>query len=306
MSADDRERLARAYLLMAGRLGDRDVADLVWQFGPALAAELVAASSDGAWEQDATAAMEQCRSKNLRLVVPGDEEWPAALASDPWTAPLGLWVRGAGRLNDRAAHAIGIAGRTDATPYGTAAACELGRHLAVDGWTVVTLGRFGIDSAALRGALQDPPVPEDPGPRTPPPPEPRPAASPPMVLPLGRLVEPQPPLHERLFQRVGWDGVLVSQHGANVPARHGRPDVRRQIRLLVALVASVVVVEPDGRGWDNRLVRTAQDAGRPVLTVPGPITSEESRFSHELVRAGRARLINGDEDFLSELERSHR
>ncbi len=288
MSAADVERLARAYLMMARPLGDRDVIDSVWQYGPVLAATLVSAS----WPQDIVAAAAECRTGDLRLVVPGDEEWPAARWADPWLAPLGLWVRGGGHLGQMATRAVGVAGRQDATPYGTRVTAELGRKLAEAGWTVVTLGRTGIDSAALRGALPD--VTTD---------GPRPAATPALVLPFGRLVDPEPAVHEDLYRRVGWTGALLGEHGANVPRRHGRPDALRQVRLLVDLVSAVVMVEPYRRGWDHRLVRTAENAGRPVLAVPGPVGSSQSRFSHELIRTGRARLVTGPGDVLRELER---
>lgn len=294
-SAEDRERLARAYLLTVDRPDDRDLTDLVCQFGPALAAELVAASSGGHWEPAAVSATEECRKAGLRLVMPGDAEWPGALNADPWRAPLALWVGGGGRLDDLARRAVGIAGRTDATPYGIQVAAELGRRLARAGWTVVTLGRVGIDSAALRGALQDRPVSDRAD-------APRAVVAPPMALPFGRLVQPQPYFHEGLFRRVGWDGVLLGEHGANVPAPHHRTDAHQQIRLLVALVAAVAVVEPSRRGWGDRLARTAADARRPVLAVPGPVTSEGSGFSHELVRTARARLVTGADQLLSELD----
>ena len=308
MNADtkaERERLARVYLLTVTRSGERDVSDLVLQYGPALAAELIAASNGGAWEEEATAALEQCRKAELRLVVPGDDEWPAALAKDPWTAPLGLWVWGRGRLNELCMRVVGVAGRTDATPYGITAAAEIGRQVARAGWTVVTLGRPGIDSAALRGAVQvrapgtlgrhdvlgDRPAAE--------------AASP-LVLPFGRLLDPQPLAHVELFRRVGWAGALAGEHGPNVPKRHGRPDVRRQLRLLASLSTALVVVEPNGQGWDSRLVRAVEDANRPVLTIPGPINCEQSEFAHELFRTARARLVTGPDQVLSELDRSHR
>ena len=45
MTGSDVERLARAYLLWARTPGDPEVADLVAEHGPALAAELVSVSS---------------------------------------------------------------------------------------------------------------------------------------------------------------------------------------------------------------------------------------------------------------------
>ena len=70
---EERARLARAYLLAAGRPTDRDVTDLVWQYGPALAAELVAATAGATWELDAAEAVRRCVKAGLRLVVPGDD-----------------------------------------------------------------------------------------------------------------------------------------------------------------------------------------------------------------------------------------
>src|SRR4051794_19110969 len=129
----ERERLARAYLLTATQPGDRDVTDLVWQYGPQLAAELVAASAGGTWEQDAAAALQECLKADLRLVLPGDDEWPAALTKYPWTAPLGLWARGGGRLNELFVRVVGMAGRSDAPPYGVAAGGGLGGQGAPGG-----------------------------------------------------------------------------------------------------------------------------------------------------------------------------
>jgi DNA processing protein len=278
----ERERLARAFLLVASHPGDRDLTDLVWQYGPALAVELVAAGAS--WESDATQAMRQCVKAGLRLLVPGDDEWPAALSKDPWIAPLGLWVRGGGRLDQLTRRAVAVAGRVGPTPYGVEVAFGLGRRLADGGWTVTTLGRPGIDSAALRGALQD----ESP-------------AS--LALPLGRLIDPQPVAHRKLFGRVCWDGALVSEHGANEPERYQRRDIRAQLRLLCRMTTALVLVEPDGHGWDSRIVRTAEDAGLPVMTVPGSVNSPESTFAHELFRTARARLVTGPDGVIAELER---
>jgi DNA processing protein len=279
----ERERLARAFLLAASHPGDRNLTDLVWQYGPALAAELVAVGAS--WESDAAQAMRQCVKAGLRLLVPGDGEWPAALSNGPWTAPLGLWVRGGGWLDQLARRAVAVAGGVGPTPYGAAVAFGLGRRLAEGGWTVATLGRPGIDSAALRGAQQSP------------------ATAAPVALPLGRLIDPQPVAHRKLFSRVCRNGALISEHGANEPERFQRWDVRAQSRLLCRVTTALVLVEPDGHGWDSRIVRTAEDTGLPVMTVPGSVNSPESAFAHELFRTARARLVTGPDDVISELER---
>jgi hypothetical protein len=138
-------------------------------------------------------------------------------------------------------------------------AAELGSHLARAGWTVVTLGRLGIESAALRGALQNDETPTPGLLRD---------AAPPLVLALGRMSDPQPRVNTHLFRRVAWDGILAGEHGANEPARHQRRDIRRQIRLLVDVVSSIAAVEPNGHRWDSRAIR---DGGGSRIAGPdGP------------------------------------
>jgi DNA processing protein len=294
MSAAVLDRLARAYLLGVRTPGDPEVAELVAAHGAASAAELLCGAQ---WETKAAAVANQAKRNDLRLVIPGDAEWPAVELDS-----LGLWVSGRGHLAELAGRAIGIAGATKATPYGTEVAARLAAELAQIGWTVVTLGRFGIDSAALRGAMQRgrglvrweglPGPGADPVPLPP---------APPLVLPLGRLIEPEPRAHAGLFRRVGWEGLLVSEHGTRPPEEETAVDRHRQGRLMVGLVRGLLLVEP---GWGSRwLVDAAEVAGVPVLAVPGPVGSEQSQGAHELIRDGRARLVVGLVDILDRLGR---
>ena len=302
MSAPELDRLARAYLLVARTPGDAEVAELVAAHGPALAAEFVSASSGSVWEADAAAIVNQGERHDLRLVVPGDLDWPAMELDS-----VGLWVSGRGRLSELSARAVGFAGAVGATPYGVQVATRLAAELARVGWTVVTLGRFGIDSAALRGAMQSTRTAEIEAHRTVTAPLFAPVADPPapaVVLPLGRLTDPEPAVHADLFRRVGWDGLIVSEHGTRPPDQETVADRYRQGQLMAALVRGLVLIEP---GWGSRwLVDTAESAGVPVLAVPGSIRSEQSQGAHELIRDGRARLVVGAVDILDRLSRGRR
>jgi DNA processing protein len=77
-------------------------------------------------------------------------------------------------------------------------------------------------------------------------------------------------------------GLVVSEYPpGSVPARN-RFLVRN--RLIAGLAAGTVVVEA---GWRSGALRTASDAGllgRPVMAVPGPVTSAMSEGSHRLLR----------------------
>jgi DNA processing protein len=44
--------------------------------------------------------------------------------------------------------------------------------------------------------------------------------------------------------------------------------------------------------------------GRPLMAVPGPVTSEQSAGCHALIRAGRAALVASAEDVIAVLGRA--
>lgn len=304
MNATELDRLARAYLLTVRTPGDPEVAELVAAHGPALTAEFVSASSGSVWEADAAAVVAESDRADLRLVVPGDPEWPAG---DPDV--VGLWVSGRGQLAELSRRAVGFAGSVAATPYGVQVAARLAAELALAGRTVVTLGRLGIDAAALRGAMQETRTADLEArragalsaPRVAPPAR---RVAPAVVLPLGRLTHPEPPAHAALFRRVSRDGLLVSEHGTRPPDRDTAADLYRQGQLMAGLVQGLVLVEP---GWGSRwLVDAAETANVPVLAVPGALGSEQSKGAHELIRDGRARLVVGPVDILDRIGRGRR
>jgi DNA processing protein len=132
----------------------------------------------------------------------------------------------------------------------------------VRGWTVVSGGAFGIDAAAHRGAL---------------------AAGAPTVAVLACGVDrPYPAAHGALFHRIAEAGLLVSEWPPGcAPLRH-RFLVRN--RLIAALTRGTVVVEAAARSGAQATARRAQQLGREVLVVPGPVTSAMSVGCHELLR----------------------
>jgi DNA processing protein len=87
-----------------------------------------------------------------RLLCPGDEGWPAALADLP-NAPLALWVRGAGDFAELADKSVAIVGSRAATSYGVSVAADFAAGLADAGWQTVSGGAYGVDAAAHRGSL---------------------------------------------------------------------------------------------------------------------------------------------------------
>ena len=285
-------RRARAWLSRAVEPGTIDFWRYVEDVGPVEAVvrlrsgrapERVRALVGARVDQDASLAdlgrAERC---GARLVVPEDDEWPAlplhaltlALGEEPTepagqsdrtrapVPPLALWVRGTARLDELVDRSVAIVGSRASTAYGEHVAAELGHQLGERGWTVVSGGAFGIDAAAHRGAL---------------------AAEAPTLAVLACGVDrPYPAAHGALFHRIADNGLLVSEWPPGcAPLRH-RFLVRN--RLIAALTRGTVVVEAAARSGAQATARRAQDLGRPVLVVPGPVTSALSVGCHELLR----------------------
>jgi DNA processing protein len=224
--------------------------------GAAMLARLSAA--DG--EQD----LEVAARLGIRLVCPGDAEWPVGLddlsASD--ADCLGLWVRGGLRLDEACRQAVAIVGTRAATEYGEHVALELAVGLAERGWTVVSGLAFGIDAAAHRGALAAP-------------------GATVAVLACGADVA-YPKGNRGLYERIVADGAVVSEHPPGAAPQRARFLVRN--RLIAALSAGTVVVEAAARSGARSTARHAGELFRHVMVVPGPVTSSLSAGCHQLLR----------------------
>ena len=194
--------------------------------------------------------------------------------------PIALWVRGPGALDELCNQAAAIVGARAATSYGLHVAGELGVGLATAAFTVVSGAAIGVDGAAHRGAL---------------------AAGGPNVAVLACGIDRSyPAAHEALLDRIAATGVIVSEYPpGSVPARH-RFLVRN--RLIAGLAAGTVVVEAGLRSGAQRTAADARSLGRPVMAVPGPVTSGRSAGCHRMIREG-AVLVTRVEEVLEEVGR---
>jgi DNA processing protein len=288
----DHHLLARAYLSRVAEPPAPALAELVAEVGPVEAAARVREGRVGeqvAAETGVRRAVYRAGddlaaavAAGARLVTPEHDEWPA----EAFTAftmsgvgelapPLALWVRGPGTLHTLCAQAVGVVGARAASGYGKHMAGELGAGLADRGHTVVSGAAIGIDGAAHRGAL---------------------GVDGPTVAVLACGVErAYPASHEMLLERIAGSGVVVSEYPpGSVPARH-RFLVRN--RLIAGLSAGTVVVEAGLRSGAQRTASDAVSLGRPVMAVPGPVTSGMSAGCHRLIRDG-ALLVTSTEEVL--------
>lgn len=279
MNAPDEVRLARAYLAGVAEPPAPALVAFIERFGPVQAAELVrrgevpgpvAAVTRARRDVDrAVSDLRAAETLGARLLVPEDDDWPAGAflafrhAGHAHLAePIALWVHGPVQLAASSRRSVAIVGARAATGYGNHVSAELGFGVAERGCAVVSGAAYGIDGAAHRGAL---------------------AADGTTIAVLAcGLDRAYPSGHARLLAHIARHGLVASEYppGA-VPGRH-RFLVRN--RIIAGLAAGTVVVEA---GWRSGARRTASDAellGRPVMAVPGPVTSAQSVGCHRLLR----------------------
>jgi DNA processing protein len=281
-------RLARAWLSRVFEPGDLSVHRFIAEIGPAAAvAALQAGQAPAAvatlaaahrGDDHAEADLALAAARGMRLVTPEDYEWPAVALQQQEVAgadgglalvpPLALWVCGSARLDEVAARAVAIVGDRDATSYGTSVACDLANGLARRGWSVVSGGGHGVDTACLRGALAG-----------------RGTA---MVVFGSGLCQPYPASNSALFERVAASGLLVSEWPPDVVASRQR--LLGRSRLIAGLARGTIMVEAGVPSGARVVAGYAADLGRPVMAVPGPTSSKQSTGVHELIREGHAVL----------------
>lgn len=304
--------LARAYLSRVGEPASIPVWAYVREVGPVLAAGAIAEGSAPERVLSATAArradadpvadLESAERHGLRLVTPESEEWPhfafAALeragaarlaryrqgeqklseSGEP-IPPLALWVKGPGELSTLGMRSAGIVGARAATPYGENVTAELAYGLARREVVVVSGGAYGIDAAAHRAALA--------------------AAGQTILVSAGGLDRPYPPGNAALYAKVAASFLLVSESPPGCAPQRRRFLTRN--RLIAALATGTVVVEAARRSGAANTAHHCVVLGRPVMAVPGPITSPMSAGCHELIRREHnpALLVAGVEDVLA-------
>jgi DNA processing protein len=222
-------------------------------------------------------------SHGFRLVCPGDRGWPATLYELGPGRPCALWVSGADL--PAPGTAVAIDGTRAASAYGSYVAARIAGDLAGDDVPIISGGAYGIDAAAHRAALAA-------------------GGSTVAVVANGPGV-PHPAGHADLMEAIATSGgsVVTEQPPGRLATRLR---YAHRSRLIAALGSGAVIVEASARSSGMRTAQYAQELGRPVMAVPGPVTSDRATGCHELIRAGAA-LVTSAADVRSAITaRIHR
>jgi DNA processing protein len=101
-------------------------------------------------EIPSTARLAAWQDSGLRLVMPGDAEWPTQLDDLGDTRPLLLWLRGTADLRLTCVYSVAIVGARAATGYGQHVAIELAAALAEKDIGVISGGAYSTNSQLAR------------------------------------------------------------------------------------------------------------------------------------------------------------
>ncbi|MCU1519239.1 MAG: processing protein DprA [Pseudarthrobacter sp.] len=204
-----------------------------------------------------------------RLIVPGDDLWPAQLADLGIQEPLCLWWRGLEQRLPELGKCVALVGSRDSTSYGASVTGDLAYSLAQRGFTVVSGGAYGIDAHAHRAALAG-----------------ASEAMPTIAVMAGGVDRFYPSGNEDLLRAVSNQGaVLAEVPPGSAPTRYR---FLQRNRLIAALSAVTVVVEARWRSGALNTAHHAETLGRAVGAVPGSVHSANSAGCHRLLRDGGA------------------
>ena len=220
--------------------------------------------------------MGDCDRLGVRIMTRQDADYPSRLRQLD-DAPHVLYLKG--NLPDFDEEvAIGVVGTREATEYGKSVAGRLGLELARGGAIVVSGTAAGIDTCAVRGALQ--------------------GGGTPVCVLGGGIDVPYPKGNRFLYEDVAAAGLLISEYppgtenlGPHFPIRN---------RIISGLSLGVVVVEAGEFGSGAVITANhALDQGRDVFAVPGNVDARHSRGCNRLIQQG-AKPVLGAEDILCE------
>ncbi len=213
--------------------------------------------------------------QGVSVVGWGHEYYPELLAQLP-DAPLVLFCKG--EVAQMRHHGVGIVGSRKCSSRGRQLAHEFGCQLAEVGVPVVSGMALGIDGAAHCGAL------EAPGPT---------------VAVLGCGVDViYPKHHHELYEQLVASGLVVSEYPLGTePHKEHFP---QRNRIISGLSRGIIVAEAPMGSGALITARLAGEQGREVFALPGPIGSPYSRGTHDLIKRGRAKLVENVDDVLVE------
>ena len=213
----------------------------------------------------------------MNIITLRDKNYPALLRKIGKDAPEKIYYKGEWN-NEIFENCLAVVGSRRLTSYGRKMTEQLVTEIAASGVTIVSGFMYGGDEAAHRAAAEA-------GGRTI------------AVMPCGiDMIHPE--YQEELYNKILKNkGLIISEYeGKFPPANWTYP---RRNRIVAGLSKAVLIVEA---GLNSGTLITAEFAkkfGRKIFAVPGPLTSEVSKGTAQLIKEG-AEVVTEARDILKD------
>jgi len=213
----------------------------------------------------------------MNIITLRDKNYPALLRKIGKDAPEKIYYKGEWN-NEIFENCLAVVGSRRLTSYGRKITEQLVTEIAASGVTIVSGFMYGGDEAAHRAAAEA-------GGRTI------------AVMPCGiDMIHPE--YQEELYNKILENkGLIISEYeGKFPPANWTYP---RRNRIVAGLSKAVLIVEA---GLNSGTLITAEFAkkfGRKIFAVPGPLTSEVSKGTAQLIKEG-AEVVTEARDILKD------
>lgn len=271
------------------------LAGMISRSDPALPQQVLQ-STTGRSQADPVVDDDWARRHGWRLITPDDPEWPREILEEAFmmidgdvavdgvrgqaAQPFALWATGEGTLDALVQRSVAMVGTRSATSYGREVTQEMAGELATAGYTVVSGGALGIDTAAHRGALDT-------------------GGSTAVVMANGPGVA-YPTANARLFAAAATTGLVVTEYPPlQRPARHR---FLTRNRLVAAMTQGTVLLAAGYRSGAVNTANWADQMVKPVMVLPGPVTLAEYIGCHKRIRDGAGILVTRALDVREVLE----
>ncbi len=217
--------------------------------------------------KDAQNIVSDCKNHGIDIITFGSKYYPKLLFEIE-NPPILLYVKGNKELLLNEVK-ISVVGPRQVSLFGKKAAFSLSARLALAGFTIVSGGALGSDTAAHKGAL---------------------AVNGNTICVLGCGINAEYLLENKEFRNtISQKGLLISEYPPNFKASKFTFPVRN--RIISGLSLGIVVIEANQKSGSLITANIAAEQGRDVFAIPGNINEPQYKGANLLIRDGAKPLL---------------
>ena len=221
--------------------------------------------------------LNECEKRGIEIVTLADNRYPPLLKEID-NPPVLLYAKGNLELLD-CRPCVCIVGPREVSVFGKKAAFSLSARLSAGGFTIVSGGAKGSDTAAHKGALAV-------------------GGNTVCVLAVG-IGDDYLALNKELREVIANKGLLVSEFPPFSTVRKGTFSIRN--RIMSGMTLGTVVIEADEQSGALITANHAIEQNRDVFVIPGNPTLEHYKGSNKLLQEGAKALLEAKDVFLEYL-----